>query len=101
VDTIVLENQGGSSVSVALQTSYDREVWVDVASASAGADTQTVIIPAIEVLAPFVQEVRPRWPPSTRFVAATHSVRRSLPPRFSRQRSLTLDERSPPGDLSV
>jgi hypothetical protein len=52
---IVLKNEGGSSASVVVQTSYDREIWVDVASATAGADAETIVIPAVDVLAPFIR----------------------------------------------
>jgi hypothetical protein len=52
---IVAERAGAGGVTITLQTSYDREIWVDVASGEAGAEAEIALIPAIDVLAPFVR----------------------------------------------
>lgn len=52
---IIADRTGAGSVTLELQTSYDREVWVDIASAEMGAQDDVALIPAIEVLAPFVR----------------------------------------------
>jgi hypothetical protein len=52
---IVAQREGAGGVTVTLQTSYDREIWVDVASGEAGEEADIALIPAVDVLAPFVR----------------------------------------------
>ena len=52
---ILIDREGAGGVQVQLQTSYDREIWVDVATAESGEDPDVAIIPAVEVLAPYVR----------------------------------------------
>lgn len=52
---IVAERTGAGGVTVDLQTSYEREIWVTVASVELGVENDAVVIPVVDVLAPFVR----------------------------------------------
>ncbi|HMV67981.1 MAG TPA: hypothetical protein PKA64_14135 [Myxococcota bacterium] len=52
---VVAERQGAGGINVRLQTSYDRELWADAVVVDLGEDNDALVIPAIDVLAPFVR----------------------------------------------
>jgi hypothetical protein len=52
---IVAERQGAGGVNIRLQTSYDREIWADATVVELGEDNDANVIPAIDVLAPFIR----------------------------------------------